>query len=222
MAKTILIFFGPPGSGKGTQADLLGQRSGWQQLSTGAFFRQEIKRGSRLGKLTDKYLKSGGLVPDVIIKKIIEKYLNQQRKSKVIILDGYPRNRQQQNDLVKILKKIFKSISRIYAIEISLSGSEAKKRLSSRRSCRCGAVFNQITNPPKKSAKCDLCGGKLFTRNDDKPRVVAARLKLYRSEIKPVIDYWRRAGRLIKINGEQSINKIHQDLIAALTKLKLL
>ncbi|MFH1773239.1 MAG: nucleoside monophosphate kinase [Patescibacteria group bacterium] len=222
MNKIILIFFGPPGSGKGTQVELLLQKTNWHELSIGSLLRHEIEKASKVGKLANKYIKDGKLVPDEVIKKILEKFLKKEVGTKNLVLDGYPRDQQQQSDLIKMLLKSIKSGTQIYAIEISLSDKEVKERLCGRYACYCGEVFHLKYNPPKKPGICDNCGKKLFIRTDDKPKIIATRLKIYHKEIGLLLDYWRKAGKLIKINGEQSINKVFKDLVSQLKKNKLL
>jgi len=253
MQKKIIIFFGPPGSGKGTQAEMLAKKTGWKKISTGDLFRAEIAAGTKLGKLADKYIKAGKLVPDKATVILVEQGLKQ--KASGFIFDGFPRNKKQLSELLLIFKKILKKNDRVYALEVAVSDKEVKQRLSRRRMCACGKVYHLVYNPPINNGVCDICGGKLFIRNDDKPKVIAHRLKLYHSESEPIFDYWQKQGslreipakagskaisqgspheipakagseaisrgKLIKIDGERPIKKIHEEIMERLKELKL-
>lgn len=220
MAKKILIFFGAPGSGKGTQSDLLANKTKLTKITTGDLLRSEVAAGSVLGKKAKGYMQKGVLVPDSLIKDMILKRLESASKSGYIF-DGYPRNLKQLEDLEEIFAKIVKKNDLVYGIEVAVSDSEVKRRLGGRRACVCGAVYHLKYNPPKKTGKCDVCGKKLFIRKDDKPKVISNRLKVYHNESEPVLDYFRKGGNLIKINGEQSIAKIHRDIMGKLKKLAI-
>ncbi|MFA6306973.1 MAG: nucleoside monophosphate kinase [Patescibacteria group bacterium] len=220
MSKKIIIFFGPPGSGKGTQAEMLAKITDWKKISTGDLFRAEIAAGTKLGKLADKYIKAGKLAPDKVTIKLVEQGLKQ--KASGFIFDGFPRNRRQLKDLLVVFKKALKKNDQVYAIEVAVGDKEVRERLSQRRLCACGKVYHLVYNPPINAGVCDICGGKLFIRNDDKPKVIAGRLKLYHNESEPALDYWQKQGKLIKIDGEQAIKKIHEEIAGKLKELKLL
>ena len=220
MPKTIIIFSGPPGSGKGTQAEMLALKTGWKKISTGDLFRAEIAAGTKLGKLADKYLKAGKLVPDKITVTLVEQGLKQ--KATGFIFDGFPRNKKQLSELLIIFKKILKKDDRVYALEVAVGDKEVKQRLSQRRMCACGRVYHLVYNPPINAGVCDICGGKLFTRNDDKPKVIAHRLKVYHHEGEPLLDYFKKQSKLIKIDGERAIKVIHAEILEKLKELKLM
>lgn len=216
--KTILIFFGPPGSGKGTQADLLLKENNWKKISTGDLLRAETALKSSLGKQAERYMKAGKLVPDKLIIDLVKKSLKQ--KVNGFIFDGYPRTYRQLKDLLEMFKKCLKKDDQILTFLVDVSDKEVEHRLSQRRMCSCGSVYHLIYNPPINKGICDVCHQKLFVRDDDKVKVIKNRLEIYHQNIKLILDYWQKAGKLIKINGEQSINKIHQDLIEQLKILK--
>ncbi len=220
MSKKIIIFFGPPGSGKGTQAEMLAKKTDWKKISTGDLFRAEIAAGTKLGKAAAKYLKSGKLVPDKVTVSLVERSLKQ--KASGFIFDGFPRNKKQLSELLIIFKKILKKNDRVYALEVAVGDKEVKQRLSQRRMCACGKVYHLVYNPPINAGVCDICGGKLFTRNDDKPKVIAHRLRIYHHEGEPILDYFKKQGKLIKIDGEQPIQKIHDEIMEKVKGLKLL
>lgn len=219
MRKIIIIIFGPPGSGKGTQAELLAKKTDWKKISTGDLLRAEISAGTELGKSAGRYVKRGGLVSDKITISLIEKSLN--RKASGYIFDGFPRDKTQLSELAVIFKKILKKNDKICALEIAVSDDEVKRRIGKRKMCACGKVYHLIYNAPINSGICDICGEKLFTRNDDKPKVIARRLKNYHHNCEPLIDYWKKQGKLIKIDGERPIKKIHEEILEKLKELKL-
>lgn len=200
-----LIFVGPQGSGKGTQAKIISEELGIQHISTGDMIR------SLQGKLReqfDSYINKGQLVPDELIIKILKERISQPDCKKGFILDGFPRNINQAN-LLKPITNIDK------VIEISISDKEAIKRISSRLSCKkCGTVYNEITNPPKRNKICNLCQKELYRRADDNPDAIKKRLEIYHKETKPVLKEYK--DKLIIINGEQSIDKISQEILKAI------
>jgi adenylate kinase len=219
MAKTIIIFFGSPGSGKGTQADLLSKKTGWKKISAGDLLRAEVAAGTKIGKMAGKFLIAGKLVPNRLLIGLMDSGL--RKKALGYIFDGYPRNSDQQKDFLLMLKKRTKKSDQIYALEVGVGDKEVKERLGLRRMCPCGAVYHLTYNPPINAGICDICGGKLIIRNDDKPKVIAHRLKVYHRASKALLDYWQKQGRLIKINGEQPIKRIHEEIINKLKELNV-
>jgi len=210
--KIFLIFFGPPGSGKGTQVDMLAKKLKLPVICPGELLRHEIGLKTKIGKQVKSLVDLGKLVPDEIVEKIIDQRLKKPDAQKGAIFDGYPRRQKQLDFLIKRLARITSDKDYIYAILIDVSDREIKQRLSGRRACDCGAVYHLKYNPPKKSGICDLCGKKLYIRDDDKSKVIAGRLKLYYEQTKPLIDFWQKKGKLIKINGEQSIKDVEKEI----------
>ena len=180
------IIFGPPGAGKGTYASLLEKKLGIVKLSTGDMVRDEIKKGSELGKKIKTYYDQGKLVPDEIIIEMLKKRIYQEDcKRKGFILDGFPRTIQQSQALDKITK-----IDVI--INLKVPDWVIIERLSNRRVCKkCGAIYNLKYLKPKIDGVCDKCGGKLIQREDDKPEVIKERIRIYEKQSKPVLDYYR-------------------------------
>lgn len=217
--KTVLIFFGPPGSGKGTQSDMIAAKIGLPIISTGELLRHEIKMKTEIGKKVEKEIAKGKYVSDDVIEKIIFKRIKNKDTKKGYVFDGFPRGKKQLDHLIKILKL---DNPKVLAILINVGDKEVKNRLGGRRVCDCGASYHTKFNPPKKSGICDLCGAKLSIRDDDKPSVIADRLKLYRRKIYPLLKYWEKEDRLIKINGEQSIKQVQKEIIKILKKEKIL
>ncbi|MFA6106851.1 MAG: adenylate kinase [Patescibacteria group bacterium] len=210
MAKKYFIMFGPPGSGKGTQAEILGKKLNLPTISTGVLLRKEIKDKTELGKEVEEIIAGGNLVSDEIVAKMIETRLKEKDAENGAILDGYPRTLNQQDFLLNILKEI--SEAKIIPLLVDVSDDEVVRRLSGRRSCVCGATYHMIYNPPKQDETCDVCGAKLVVRPDDSPGVIKERLKVYHLNVDPVIDYWRTGGKLFLINGEQSIDSVADEI----------
>ncbi|MDP2709231.1 MAG: nucleoside monophosphate kinase [bacterium] len=220
MPKTFIIIFGPPGSGKGTQAGMLAAKTGWKKISTGDLFRAEIAAETKLGKSAGRYIKAGKLVPDKLTFGLVEKSIKQ--KAVGFIFDGFPRNKKQLAELRTMLNKVMKKNDKLYALDIAVSDQEVKQRLSRRRMCACGKVYHLVYNAPINQGVCDMCGGKLFVRNDDQPKVIVHRLKVYHHDGEPLLDYFDKQGKLIKINGEQAIKKIYEEVMGKVKELSLL
>lgn len=192
-----LIFVGPQGSGKGTQAKIISEKLNLDHISTGDLLRNiegDIK------KKVDKYVNKGLLIPDDLMLEILKKQLSEN-----FILDGFPRNLKQAEMLSSII-----DIDKV--VEIFISDKEAIKRLSGRRTCKkCGAIYNIYTNPPKKDV-CDKCGGELIKRKDDNEEAIKKRLEIYHSETEPILEKYP----VLKINGEQEIEKVTKDILKGL------
>ncbi|MFH1029905.1 MAG: adenylate kinase [bacterium] len=202
-----ILFIGPQGSGKGTQAEMLGKKLKIPYISTGNIFRENLAKGTELGRLAKKYMNEGKLVPDNVTNELVKDRLSWDDAKNGFILDGYPRNITQANFLTWIasLDKVF---------EVYISDKESLSRLSGRRSCReCGAIYHLTFNPPAKDGSCVKCGGKLYIREDDKAEKIKERLRIYHEETEKLIDYYSAKGILVKINGEQSIEKVHKDVM---------
>lgn len=202
-----LLFIGPQGSGKGTQAAIISKELGISHISTGNLFRNAK---DELKQELDEYMEQGKLVPDELTLKILKQRLYQADSKNGFILDGFPRNLNQAN-LLKSITEIDK------VIEITVSDLESIKRLSGRVSCeKCNESYNIFTEPkPKNPLYCDLCGGKLIRRGDDNEQAIKKRLEIYHNETEPILKEYQDI--LIKINGEQNIDKITEDIT---TKLK--
>jgi adenylate kinase len=214
-AKSILakhiILFGPQGSGKGTQADLLVEKYGLKHISPGELFRAEVSRGTPLGKQLKDYMDKGLLVPKEINFKVVYEALKAINFTN-FILDGFPRS-QEQADYLETIAKIDA------AIEIHISDEEAVKRISSRFMCeKCSAGYNTISIKPKKAGICDKCQGKLVQRADDTPEAVRKRLTIYHEQTEPLKVFYGNKKAYKEVNGEQEIAKVFKELEKALTK----
>ncbi len=199
--KTI-VFMGKQGSGKGTQAELVSEKLGLQHISTGDLFR---RLEGELKKQVDEYVNAGKLVPDELTLEILKNKID-SGVEKGIILDGFPRN-------INQAKLLDKEIDIDIVIEISISDETALKRLSGRWNCsNCGRIYNYNTEPkPKVKGVCDKCGGKLSQRKDDTEEAIKERLQIYHKQTQPVLEFYK--DKLIKIDGEQSIEKAEQEIL---------
>ncbi len=204
-----LVLLGPPGAGKGTLAVQLAQKLGLVHLSTGDVLREEVARGTALGRQAGGYMQRGELVPDDIVLAMVRERVDTQRG---VLLDGFPRTLAQARGLESFLK-----LDKV--VYLAIAKEEVVRRLSSRRVCRqCGAVYNLVTQPPKRPNRCDRCGGELVVRPDDHPEVVARRYEVYQRESAPLVDYYRRQNLLVEVNAAQAPEAV---LAEALAKLAL-
>jgi adenylate kinase len=212
MRNTGFIILGPPGAGKGTQAEILSQRLNLLKVSTGDILREAVSKGTELGKLAESYMNRGELVPDDIMLSLVEETL---KGKDGFILDGFPRTINQAKGLEDILRKLGMEIKAVILLDVS--DEEIVRRLSSRRVCiKCGAVYNMITSPPKIEGVCDRCGSELVIRSDDEPDTIRKRLEVYRRETAPLIDYYRKKGLLKEVNGTGDLKEVTEKLVALL------
>ncbi|RLF11354.1 MAG: adenylate kinase [Thermoprotei archaeon] len=210
-----LIIFGPPGAGKGTQAQLLANKFGIPQIATGDILREAVKEGTDLGKMAKTYMDRGQLVPDEVVIGIVEERLRRPDCAKGFILDGFPRTVKQAEALENMLKKLGVKLDAVVNLEVD--EEEVVKRITLRRTCRnCGAVYHLVFNPPKKEDVCDRCGGPLYQREDDREETVRNRLKVYREQTEPVLKFYEARGLLRNINGNLSIDQVFQEVLKAL------
>jgi adenylate kinase len=210
-----LIFIGPPGVGKGTQAKLVKKHLGIVHLSTGDILRAEIYQATTLGIKAKSYIDKGHLVPDNELLKIMSKRLNEDDAKKGYLLDGYPRTIPQAKGLDLFLDKMNDAIDAVISIE--LDNESIIKRLSSRRFCNeCGNITNLLFNPPMVDGKCNNCSGLLFQRSDDSREVIIERLKIYNKQTAPLLKYYQDKNLLKKIDGNGNINNINRLILRAL------
>ena len=212
-----IILLGPPGAGKGTQAEKLIREYGIPQISTGDMFRAAVKSGTALGKEAKSYMDKGALVPDSVTVGIVKERLAQDDCKKGWILDGFPRTTAQASALDAILHDL--GIQLTAVLDFNVNRDDLVKRVSGRLVCRqCGASFHKEFRPPKQEGVCDNCGGELYQRADDNEVTVRERLAVYDTSTKPLIDYYKVSGRYYEINGDQSMDKVFADVQAALKK----
>jgi len=211
------IFLGAPGAGKGTQAGLLSEKLGIPHISTGDMLREELKKGTSLGLKVKAFMAKGELVPDQVILEVMKERLEEKDCESGFILDGFPRTLVQAEDLDALLKEIDKRIDRV--VKIRVSKETVVKRLSARLVCpRCGADYNLETRPPRQAGICDLCGGILEQRIDDREDVILNRLQVYEKQTQPVESYYRKQGKLLEINGEKDKDLVLQEILKSISK----
>jgi adenylate kinase len=203
-----LIFIGPPGAGKGTQARILEKRFGSRQISTGDLLRENRAKGTQLGREAEGYMKRGDLVPDALIVAMIEKEL--EKNPTGFIMDGFPRTTAQAEAFDQVLARNGWSLDAVVLFDADRK--TLIDRLSGRwTNPRNGRTYNSTTNPPKTAGMDDEDGGELVQREDDKPETVAKRLDVYDAQTKPLIEYYRNTGKLVEIDALQSVNAVaHQ------------
>ena len=193
MAKTKVMLLGPPGAGKGTQAQRIVEKFSLVHLSTGDILRDEVKRGTALGQKAKTFMDNGELVPDQLIIDMIGGRIAAATDG--FLLDGFPRTVVQAEELAKITDLDV-------AINISLSREEVVSRLTSRRVCRaCGAIYNLSFRPPSDPTTCESCGGELYQRDDDREEVIQNRYDVYQSQTEPLIEFYRAKGILRAVDG---------------------
>lgn len=212
-----IILMGPPGAGKGTQAEKLVEQLGLVQISTGDMFRQAMKDNTKAGASAKSYIDQGLLVPDEITNDIVKERLSQGEFGNGFILDGYPRNVFQAESLEKISQELNIKIDAVINIDVDFD--QLIGRLSGRRICRdCGATYNLKFKPSKVEGVCDKCGGELYQRSDEDEATVKTRLETYVKQTKPLIEYYENKGNLININGDQSMDAVFNDIKSNLEK----
>ena len=206
-----IIMLGAPGAGKGTQAKQIAQAYDIPHISTGDIFRANIKEGTELGKKAQEYMDKGLLVPDELVCDLVVDRIHKDDCEKGYILDGFPRTIPQANALDEALAKDGEKIE--FAIDIEVPDENIINRMSGRRSCKdCGAIFHVQYNPPKKENCCDVCGGELILRDDDKAETVKKRLDVYHEQTAPLIAHYKEAGSLHEIDGTQDIKVVFEEI----------
>ncbi|MFN7064778.1 MAG: adenylate kinase [Aquificaceae bacterium] len=208
----ILVFLGPPGSGKGTQAKGLSKDLGLLHISTGDLLREAVKQAVPLGKRAKEYMDKGELVPDELIVSLIEEVMP---KDGGFILDGFPRTIAQAIALEKMLKEHGKEIDKVILFEVS--EELVVDRLSGRLTCsQCGTVYHVNYNPPKQEGICDLCGGKLIQREDDREEVIRRRFKVYQEQTQPLIDFYKKKNMLTSLDASLRVEEVKRKLLEAI------
>ncbi|TRZ67332.1 MAG: adenylate kinase [Methanothrix sp.] len=212
-----IVLLGPPGSGKGTQAKMIAEKYGVVHISTGDILRENVRGGTDLGKEAKAYMDAGKLVPDELLISIIKDRLSKPDVAGGYMLDGYPRTTPQAEAMDKILPELGQKIDVV--VNIDVPDDELVKRLGGRRMCQCGVSYHLKFNPPKKEGVCDVCGGKLYHRDDDREEAILNRLEVYKTQTQPLIDYYNKAGIIADINGAGEISEIFGEITVSLDKL---
>ena len=208
-----VVFLGLPGAGKGTQAARLAPELGIAHVTTGEIFRENIRNNTELGQKAKPYVESGKLVPDEITIGMLLDRISQPDCESGCFLDGFPRNTDQAVALDEAMAATGKSIDKV--VYIKVDEEELVRRLAGRWSCsECGGVYHEQSHPPVKSGVCDNCGSQLHQREDDKPEVVATRLKVNMEQLQPMLDYYEAQGKVGEIDGGRDADAITADLKA--------
>lgn len=209
---SFIVLLGPPGAGKGTQAKLISEKLGVPHISTGDILREAVRNDSPLGRQAKAIMDRGELVPDQLLVDIIVERLSRTDCANGFLLDGYPRNISQSQTLEKVCAE-HAIWDKVRALEIIVPDEEIVDRLKNRRSCpSCGAVYNVVSNPPKRAETCDSCSAKLQLRDDDREETVRQRLNVYHERTEPVVGYFAERDKHIVVKGEGS----PEDIFAAI------
>jgi adenylate kinases len=200
--KSKIVLLGPPGSGKGTQGEKLSEEMGYVRLSTGDMLREAVRNGTPLGIKAKGFMDSGALVPNDLIINLMKEKINSLGDGAGVIFDGFPRTVEQADALGEQIKVDL-------ALNLDVKDEALVERLTKRRSCpKCNAVYHLSNNPPRSDNICDKCGSELYHRDDDKEETVKNRLKVYRDNTMPLIDYYGKKGILVTIEGVGNIDEI--------------
>jgi adenylate kinase len=211
-----LVLVGPPGAGKGTQAEFIAEHFGIPKISTGDIFRANVSGGTDLGRLAKKYMDAGDLVPDEVTNAMVRDRLAQPDAADGYLLDGFPRNVAQADVLNGMLEEIGSPLSVVLDLEVD--HDEVVKRLSGRRTCKkCGHVWHLEYDPPATAGVCGRCGGELYQRDDDQPDTVRHRLEVYAAQTAPLIDFYRAVDKLVTIDALGAVEDVTERAISVLT-----
>jgi adenylate kinase len=214
-----LVLLGPPGAGKGTQAERLAKDFGLRYIATGNMLRDAVREETELGQKAKEYMDRGDLVPDDLIIEMIKQCLQQPDADRGFILDGFPRTETQAEALDEELKQVGKEVSS--ALLIDTPEEEVVRRLSGRRVCVKGQHnFHVDFDPPKHADRCDVDGSRLVVREDDKPEVVLHRLEQYREKTAPLIDYYDERGKLRRVDGARTADEVNDQIRALIAALR--
>jgi adenylate kinase len=213
------LLFGPPGVGKGTQADRLEKTLDLAHVATGDLFREHLKKNTPLGRLARSYIDHGALVPDDVTIGMVAERMTDPDTQKGMLLDGFPRTVAQADALSKMLADRGQKIQRV--LFITASKEVLIERLGHRMTCsNCGTIYNAQTQLPKNARVCDVCGGEVIQRSDDTPDTQRKRIEVYLEQTIPLVDYFEQRGLLVTIQGEQSIDRVYDDLLHAIEAAK--
>lgn len=214
---TFIVLLGPPGVGKGTQAKILADATKLAHVSSGDLFRENLKNQTDLGKLAKSFMDKGELVPDDVTISMIRERLTHADCEAGAILDGFPRTPAQANALEKMLAEFKGQVDAVPYI--TAAEPILVERASGRWTCRAqGHIYHQKYSPSKQAGICDLDGSELYQREDDKVETVSKRIHVYLEQTMPLVEYYKKSGKLIEINGTQAVEQVTKDLLSALKK----
>jgi adenylate kinase len=209
--RVLIIFMGPPGAGKGTQAERIVSEFGIPHISTGDMFRAAIKEGTPLGLEAKSYMDQGKLVPDEVTIGIVRERLSKPDTKQGALMDGFPRTVAQAEALDRMVEDLGMKID--HAINLEVDRDQLLARLTGRRVCKsCGSTYHVEFNPPAKEGICDKCGGELYQRADDTAETVATRLDVYFKQTAPLLEYYTGKGVLRSVNGEAGIDEVYREI----------
>lgn len=208
-----IVFLGPPGAGKGTQAAIIAERTGLKHIATGELFREAVRAGTDLGRLAKSYMDKGNLVPDQVTIQMLFERISRPDAAAGVLFDGFPRNLAQAQALDDTLFSAGKEVDR--AVLIAVSDKELVARLSGRWLCPNGHIFHAGSNSPKVAGVCDVCGTSLYQREDDAAETVLHRIETQKPP-QDLIEHYSRQGKLDSINGEQSFEQVTRDIMRTL------
>jgi adenylate kinase len=213
-----LVFLGPPGSGKGTQATMVGEKLGVPQISTGDILREAVARKTDLGEKAKAYMDSGRLVPDDVMLSLVDKRIGEADCAGGFVLDGFPRTLAQALGIEEILGKRGQALDAV--VFIGVEDEVVLGRLSRRRVCpQCKALYNLDADPPREDEKCDRCGVDLILRSDDKEDTIRTRLGVYRKDTLPLVEYYESRGLLRRVDGSAEIDAVFAAVMQEVTRV---
>lgn len=209
----VIVFLGPPGAGKGTQASLLAQRLGLVHIATGDLLREHQRKGTPLGQLARSYMEKGLLVPDDVVIQMLLERLGMPDCQRGCVLDGFPRTIEQAQALDRALGPT--GVEKVVLVQVS--EEELVRRLGGRWTCRiCQRPYHSESNPPKTPGRCDVDGGELYQREDDRPEAVRQRFQVYQQQTAPLVAYYRQQGKLVEVNGQGEVDAVHRAILEVL------
>jgi adenylate kinase len=211
----LVILLGAPGVGKGTQAQILAERHRLMRLATGDLLREEVAAGTALGEQVEAVMARGELVSDAIIAELVRERLGRPAAAAGVVFDGFPRTVAQAELLDQLLSDTGRALDAV--IQIDLATEQIVRRISGRRSCpSCGALYHLEQHPPRQAERCDRCGAALVLREDDRPEVVAERLRVYHEHTAPLLEYYKRGYRFVAVDGSGSVDQVGRRIQRAL------
>ncbi len=214
-----LILLGAPGAGKGTQAREVARIYGVPHLSTGDMFREHVAKGTELGRRAKPIMESGRLVPDEIVLGMVEERVARPDCAAGCVFDGFPRTLAQAERLEEILSLL--PLRRAMAVNLAVDHEVVVQRIISRRTCsKCGAIYSMGAKMPQVPGKCDVCGGEIIQRPDDREDVVRQRMAAYQEQTRPLIEFYRKRGQLLEVDGSRDIATVQRELLALLERLQ--